>query len=275
MSMLPTIANALAEFVYDKDIKFTSFTTPDEAPCFGCLTTIHRDARLLCVVEDSVKDICLCCQSSKKNAALYVISISLFACHLADFMKDSSRNPWRCPVLLESRLSAAGPRRRPRGSRAVVDQISDPYKLSSSDRDVFWTIQTQDAAATRELLSLQLLQSRSFSAHTPQAGVNFSPEEMRARVAAATPLYARDDSKAVRLRKALRRLPNAEKTPYGSDKGEIEDLPEELEDTLVAQMNKARDSGCIAPVCPPTFAGMEPVSQGPYPVFGIPNSRCR
>lgn len=98
---------------------------------------------------------------------------------------------------------------------------------------------------------------------------------MRARVAAATPLYARDDSKAVRLRKALRRLPNAEKTPYGSDDGQIEDLPEELEDTLVAEMNEARDSGRTAPVCPPTFAGIEPVSQGLYPVFGMPNSRCR
>lgn len=98
---------------------------------------------------------------------------------------------------------------------------------------------------------------------------------MRARVTATTPLYARDDSKAIRLRKALRRLPDANKTPYGTDDGEIEDLPEELEDTLVAEMNKARDSGCTAPVCPPTFAGIEPVSQGLYPVIGMPNSRCR
>ncbi|EXL73072.1 hypothetical protein FOPG_11529 [Fusarium oxysporum f. sp. conglutinans race 2 54008] len=51
---------------------------------------------------------------------------------------------------------------------------------------------------------------------------------MQARVAAATPLYARDDSKAVRLRKALHRLPNADKTPYGHDDGDLEDLPLEL-----------------------------------------------
>ncbi|KAG4277622.1 hypothetical protein FPRO04_07399 [Fusarium proliferatum] len=225
MSMLPTIANALAEFVYDKDIKFTSFTAPDGAPCFGCLTTIHRDARLLCKKCGSIP------REILGAAQFYWNHVSRLQALAADPEDLYAKEVWRI-----------------------------------CNYDVAETIQTQEAAATRELLSLQLLQS---------AGVNFSPEEMRARVAAATPLYARDDSKAVRLRKALRRLPNAEKTPYGSDKGEIEDLPEELEDTLIAQMNKARDSGCTAPVCPPTFAGIEPVSQGLYPVFGMPNSRCR
>ncbi|KAI3581656.1 hypothetical protein IWW34DRAFT_847842 [Fusarium oxysporum f. sp. albedinis] len=170
MSMLPTIATALAEFVYDKDISFTLFTEPDEIPCFGCLTTIHRDARLF------------------------------------------------------------------------------------DDPDVALTIQTQDSAANRELLSLQLLRS---------AGANFSLEEMQARVAAATPLYARDDCKAVRLRKALRRLPNADKTPCGPDDGDLEDLPLEIDDTLIDQMNEARDSGSTAPVCPPAFVGMVPVNRGP------------
>ncbi|RKK94916.1 hypothetical protein BFJ71_g8782 [Fusarium oxysporum] len=170
MSMLPTIATALAEFVYDQDISFTLFTEPDEIPCFGCLTTIHRDARLLCVTEDSAKHIYLCYQDSRKKC----------------------------------------------GS-------------------------TQDSAANRELLSLQLLRS---------AGANFSLEETQARVAAATPLYARDDSKAVRLRKALRRLPNADKTPCGPDDGDLEDLPLEIDDTLIDQMNEARDSGSTAPVCP-------------------------
>jgi hypothetical protein len=51
MLMLPTIAATLADFAYDTDIKFTSFTTPEKAPCFLCLTTIHRDARLLCVAR--------------------------------------------------------------------------------------------------------------------------------------------------------------------------------------------------------------------------------
>ncbi|KAH7143257.1 hypothetical protein DER46DRAFT_673445 [Fusarium sp. MPI-SDFR-AT-0072] len=67
MLMLPTIATALAEFVYDKDIGFTPFTEPDEIPCFGCLMAIHRDARLFCVAKDSVKHTCLCCQNSKKK----------------------------------------------------------------------------------------------------------------------------------------------------------------------------------------------------------------
>ncbi|KAK2477032.1 hypothetical protein H9L39_12256 [Fusarium oxysporum f. sp. albedinis] len=208
MSMLPTIATALAEFVYDKDISFTLFTEPDEIPCFGCLTTIHRDARLLCVTEDSAKHICLCCQNSRKKC----------------------------------------------GSRAVAEQISGPLKLPSDDPDVALTIQTQDSAANRELLSLQLLRS---------AGANFSLEEMQARVAAATPLYARDDCKAVRLRKALRRLPNADKTPCGPDDGDLEDLPLEIDDTLIDQMNEARDSGSTAPVCPPAFVGMVPVNRGP------------
>ncbi|PCD31328.1 hypothetical protein AU210_010983 [Fusarium oxysporum f. sp. radicis-cucumerinum] len=195
MSMLPTIATALAEFVYDQDISFTLFTEPDEIPCFGCLTTIHRDARLLCVTEDSAKHIYLCYQDSRKKC----------------------------------------------GSRAVAEQISGPLKLPSDDPDVALTIQTQDSAANRELLSLQLLRS---------AGANFSLEETQARVAAATPLYARDDSKAVRLRKALRRLPNADKTPCGPDDGDLEDLPLEIDDTLIDQMNEARDSGSTAPVCP-------------------------
>ncbi|KAI1051883.1 hypothetical protein LB506_003719 [Fusarium annulatum] len=229
MSMLPTLANALAEFVYDKDIKFTSFTVPDGAPCFGCLTTIHRDARLLCVVEDSVKEICLCCQNSKKKcgsipreilgaAQFYWNHVSRLQALAADPDDLHGKEVWRIWSVLEE----------------FADQISDPFKLSSSNYDVAETIQTQEGAATRELLSLQLLQSRSFSAHTPQPGANFSPEEMRARVAAATPLYARDDSMAVRLRKVLRRLPNADKTPYGSGDGELEDLPHELENALIA-----------------------------------------
>ncbi|EMT73413.1 hypothetical protein NOF04DRAFT_3565 [Fusarium oxysporum II5] len=208
MLMLPTIAPALAEFVYDKDISFTPFTEPDEIPYFGCLMAIHRNARLLCVAKDSAKHICLCCQNSRKKC----------------------------------------------GSRAVAEQIPDPLKLSSDDPDVALTIQTQDSAANRELLSLQLLQS---------AGANFSLKEMQARVAAATPLYARDDSKAVRMRKALHRLPNADKTPYGPDDGDLEDLPLELNDTLIDQMNEARHSGCSAPVCPPVFVGMVPVKRGP------------
>ncbi|KAJ4047478.1 hypothetical protein NW761_007466 [Fusarium oxysporum] len=208
MLMLPTIAPALADFVYDKDISFTPFTEPDEIPCFRCLMAIHRNARLLCVAKDSAKHICLCCQNPRKKCV----------------------------------------------SRAVVEQIPDPLKLSSDDPDVALTIQTQDSAANRELLSLQLLHS---------AGANFSLKEMQARVAAATPLYARDDSKAVRLRKALHRLPNADKTPYGPDDGDLEDLPLELNDTLIDQMNEARDSGCTAPVCPPVFVGMVPVKRGP------------
>ncbi|RKK83928.1 hypothetical protein BFJ69_g2231 [Fusarium oxysporum] len=208
MLMLPTIAPALADFVYDKDISLTPFTEPDEIPCFRCLMAIHRNARLLCVAKDSAKHICLCCQNLRKKCV----------------------------------------------SRAVAEQISGPLKLSSDDPDVALTIQTQDSAANRELLSLQLLHS---------AGANFSPKEMQARVAAATPLYARDDSKAVRLRKALHRLPNADKTPYGPDDGDLEDLPLELNDTLIDQMNEARDSGCTAPVCPPVFVGMVPVKRGP------------
>ncbi|CZR41637.1 uncharacterized protein FPRO_11226 [Fusarium proliferatum ET1] len=201
MSMLPTIANALAEFVYDKDIRFTSFTAPDGAPCFGCLTTIHRDARLLCVIEDSVKEICLCCQNSKKKCG----SIPREILGAAQFY-------W-------NHIS------RPQALAANPDDLHGKEVWRICNFDVAETIQTQEAAATRELLSLQLLKS---------AGVNFSPEEMRARVAAATPLYARDDSMAVRLRKALRRLPNADKTPYGSDDGELEDLPHELENSLIA-----------------------------------------
>ncbi|EWY86016.1 hypothetical protein FOYG_10679 [Fusarium oxysporum NRRL 32931] len=73
---------------------------------------------------------------------------------------------------------------------------------------------------------------------------------MQARVAAATPLYARDDSKAVRLRKALRRLPNADRAPCGPDDGDLEDLPLEIDDPLIDQMNEARDSGSTALVCP-------------------------
>ncbi|KAM0074854.1 hypothetical protein ACKRZS_013093 [Fusarium odoratissimum] len=207
MLMLPTIAPALAEFVYDKDISFTPFTEPDEIPYFGCLMAIHRNARLLCVAKDSAKHICLCCQNSRKKC----------------------------------------------GSRAVAEQIPDPLKLSNDDPDVALTIQTQDSAANRELLSLQLL----------QLVPNFPLKEMQARVAAATPLYARDDSKAVRMRKALHRLPNADKTPYGPDDGDLEDLPLELNDTLIDQMNEARDSGCTAPVCPPVFVGMVPVKRGP------------
>ncbi|QGI98349.1 hypothetical protein CEK26_011418 [Fusarium fujikuroi] len=147
--------------------------------------------------------------------------------------------------------------------RAVAEQISDAFKQSSNDRDVALNIQTQVMAANNELLSLQLLQTHLLAADTTEPGVSFSLEEMQTRVAAARPLFARDDSKAVRLRKALRRLPNADKTPHGSHDGELEDLPQELKDTLIAQMNEARGSGCTAPDCPPISAGLGPVSRGP------------
>ncbi|KAF4333088.1 hypothetical protein FBEOM_13107 [Fusarium beomiforme] len=240
MSMLLTIANALAEFVYDKDIKFTSFTAADEIPCFLCLTTIHRDSRLLCVAKDS-KPICLCCQNSSKKCG----SIPRDILGAAQFYWNHVR---RLQTL------AANPNGLDTKQRAVAEQISDPFKQSSNDRDVALTINTQALERNSELLSLQLLQS---------AGVSFSPEEMQAHIAAARPLFARDDSKAVRLRKALRRLPDADKTPHGSDDGELEELPQELKDTLIAQMNEARGSGCTAPDCPPIFAGLGPVSRGP------------
>jgi hypothetical protein len=82
---------------------------------------------------------------------------------------------------------------------------------------------------------------------------------MQARIAGATPLYARHDSKAVRLRKG--RLPNAATTPFGCDNGDLEDLPLELDDTLIERMNAAR--GCTTPICPSPFAGMGPVKRGP------------
>ncbi|PNP84331.1 hypothetical protein FNYG_02356 [Fusarium nygamai] len=94
-----------------------------------------------------------------------------------------------------------------------------------------------------------------------------------ARVAATIPLYARDDAKAVRLRKALRRLPDADKTPHGTDDGELEDLPHELKDTLIAQINEARNSGCTAPNCPLTFAGIPPVSRGPSQTVPLKRKR--
>ncbi|KAJ9416922.1 hypothetical protein FOXG_12932 [Fusarium oxysporum f. sp. lycopersici 4287] len=241
MLMLPTIAPALADFVYDKDISFTPFTEPDEIPCFRCLMAIHRNARLLCVAKDSAKHICLCCQNSRKKC----VSIPREILGAAQFY-------WNHVSRLQT--LAATPESPDTRQRAVAEQISGPLKLSRDDPDVALTIQTQDSAANRELLSLQLLQF---------AGANFSPKEMQARVAAATPLYARDDSKAVRLRKALHRLPNADKTPYGPDDGDLEDLPLELHDTLIDQMNEARDSGCTAPVCPPVFVGMVPVKRGP------------
>ncbi|WKT49315.1 hypothetical protein QSH57_014245 [Fusarium oxysporum f. sp. vasinfectum] len=248
MLMLPTIAPAMADFVYDKDISFTPFTEPDEIPCFRCLMAIHRNARLLCVAKDSAKHICLCCQNPRKKCVSEIpreiLGAAQFYWNHVSRLQTLAATPESPDTRQSWRLS----------SRAVVEQIPDPLKLSSDDPDVALTIQTQDSAANRELLSLQLLQS---------AGANFSLKEMQARVAAATPLYARDDSKAVRLRKALHRLPNADKTPYGHDDGDLEDLPLELNDTLIEQMNEARDSGCTAPVCPPVFVGMVPVKRGP------------
>ncbi|KAF5593519.1 hypothetical protein FPCIR_5218 [Fusarium pseudocircinatum] len=235
MSMLLTIANALAEFVYDKDIKFTSLTAPDEAPCFLCLTTIHRDSRLLCVAKDPTKPICLCCQNSSKKCG----SIPREILGAAQFY-------WNHVCRLQT--LAANP------DALDTKELWRVWSLSSNDPNVGLTIQLQEAAATREGIFLQVIQS---------AGANFSLEEMQARVAAATPLYARDDSKAIRLRKALRRLPDADKTPHGADDGEREDLPHELKDALIAQMNEARGSGCTAPNCPPIFAGTGPVSRGP------------
>ncbi|TVY63779.1 hypothetical protein Focb16_v015214 [Fusarium oxysporum f. sp. cubense] len=232
MLMLPTIAPALADFVYDKDISFTPFTEPDEIPCFRCLMAIHRNARLLCVAKDSAKHICLCCQNPRKKCVSEIPREILGA---AQFY-------WNHVSRLQT--LAATPE---------SPDTRQSWRLSD-DPDVALTIQTQDSAANRELLSLQLLQS---------AGANFSLKEMQARVAAATPLYARDDSKAVRLRKALHRLPNADETPYGHDDGDLEDLPLELNDTLIDQMNEARDRGCTAPVCPPVFVGMVPVKRGP------------
>ncbi|KAF5597633.1 uncharacterized protein FSUBG_8465 [Fusarium subglutinans] len=205
MSMLPTIANALAEFVYDKNIKFTSFTAPDEVPCFLCLTTIHRDSRLLCVAKDSAKPTCLCCQNSNKKCG----SIPREILGAAQFYWNHVRR--------------------------LQTLAANPDVLDSTD---VWRV-------------------------CLQSGITFSPEEMQAKVAASIPLYARDASKAVRLRNALRCLPDADKTPYGSDDGELEDLPQELKDTLIAQMNEARASGCTAPVCPPNVAGMAPLSRGP------------
>lgn len=96
---------------------------------------------------------------------------------------------------------------------------------------------------------------------------------MQARVVAAIPLFARDESKAARLRKALRRLPNADKTPRGPDGGELEDLPQELKDTLIAQMNEARGRGCTVPNCPPIFAGLGPVSRGPSQALPLKHQR--
>ncbi|EXM13043.1 hypothetical protein FOTG_18488 [Fusarium oxysporum f. sp. vasinfectum 25433] len=231
MLMLPTIAPALADFVYDQDISFTPFIEPDEIPFFRCLMAIHRNARLLCVAKDSAKHICLCCQNLRKKC----VSIPREILGAAQFYWNHV-----------SRLQTLAATPESPDTRQV-------WRLSD-DPDVALTIQTQDSAANRDLLSLQLLHS---------AGANFSPKEMQARVAAATPLYARDGSKAVRLRKALHRLPNADKTPYGPDDGDLEDLPLELDDTLIDQMNEARDSGCTAPVCPPVFVGMVPVKRGP------------
>jgi hypothetical protein len=101
MSMLPTIATALAEFVYDQDISFTLFTEPDEIPCFGCLTTIHRDARLL-RVTDSAKHICLCCQNSRKKCgSVSYRHLFIYFDFILAFIGDPSRNPRRRSVLLE------------------------------------------------------------------------------------------------------------------------------------------------------------------------------
>ncbi|KAL5613992.1 hypothetical protein FOVSG1_003055 [Fusarium oxysporum f. sp. vasinfectum] len=214
MLMLPTIAPALAEFVYDKDISFTPFTEPDEIPYFRCLMAIHRNARLLCVAKDSAKHICLCCQNPRKKC----VSIPREILGAAQFY-------WNHVSRLQT--LAATPESPDTRQRAVAEQISGPLKLSSDDPDVALTIQAQDSAANRELLSLQLLQS------------------------------------AVRLRKALHRLPNADKTPYGPNDRDLEDLPLELNDTLIDQMNEARGSRCTAPVCPPVFVGMVPVKRGP------------
>ncbi|KAF5546412.1 hypothetical protein FNAPI_8848 [Fusarium napiforme] len=242
MSMLPTIANALAEFVYDKDIKFTSFNAADEVPCFLCLTTIHRDSRLLCVAKDSAKPTCLCCQNSNKKCG----SIPRDILGAAQFY-------WNHVCRLQT--LAANP--------DALD-TKELWRVCN-DNNVGLTIQLQEAAASRELLALQILQT---------GGLISSPEELQARVAAATPLYARDDSKAIRLRKALRRLPNADKTPHGADDGELEDLPHKLKDSLIAQMNEARVNGCTAPNCPPIFAGTGPVSRGPSQAAPSRKRKC-
>lgn len=100
--MLPAIATVLAELFYDQDISFTLFTEPDEIPYFGCLTTIHRDARLLCVTEDSAKHICLCYQNSrKKRGSVSYHHLFIYFDFILAFIGDPSRNPRRRSVLLE------------------------------------------------------------------------------------------------------------------------------------------------------------------------------
>ncbi|KAF5670344.1 hypothetical protein FCIRC_8982 [Fusarium circinatum] len=187
MSMLPTIAHALAEFVYDKDINFTSFTAPDEVPCFLCLMTIHRDSRLLCVAKDSAKPTCLCCLNSNK----------------------------KCGSIPREILGAA---------------------------QFYWN-------------HVRRLQTLAAKPDPPD--VLDSTEVWRVCCGRDTVVRLRC------LRNALPCLPDADKTPYESDDGDVEDLPRELKDTLTTQMNGARARGCTVPVCCPNVAGMAPLSRGP------------
>lgn len=100
--------------------------------------------------------------------------------------------------------------------------------------------------------------------------------EMTSRIAAAAPVYIRDDTPAQLLLEAIDRLDGAENNPRtdveveGSDRDIVGGLGE-----LYDVADQAVDDGNPGPTCPVSFVGQGPRLRGPADPSSTPGGRKR
>ncbi|KAL6365733.1 hypothetical protein LRP88_01734 [Fusarium phalaenopsidis] len=251
MSLLATYSAVLSKFEYDASVNFWKM---DLVPC----------------ITDQSPNCCILCAHDKKKCGSIPRELWGAAQHswndvhnlcdnvIADPSSYSRCQIWRANRAVKDVAYAW---------RKVADRLRDPMMQKSKDTVQLARVQAQELASNRELLSLLCLQG---------AGAQMTLPEMTSRIAAAAPVYIRDDTPAQLLLEAIDRLDGAENTPRvdveveGSDRDIMGSLDElyDVADQAVADCNPG-------PICPISFVGQRPRLRGPADPSSTPGGRKR
>ncbi|KAI1069174.1 hypothetical protein LB507_008700 [Fusarium sp. FIESC RH6] len=240
MSIRLTVASALEDFPFNPAVGFLG-QNAGEQPCYHCITSLQRDVRICCVVEEGLTTRCIMCgDGNQKCCAVRPPSVlsstmpqellgaaqKLWNSYTAHVVLDewSGLQRWRIVNCFEECTSAF---------RKTYEVIVNPHRNTAMD-----IIGAQH---------LEWLSKNMLVMMRQLAGEDLTVAEATARWVANVPPYTANCPEVHTLRECLQRVDTCPETAVPGEKSNRRAFGKKLKPELVALLSDASANDAPAP----------------------------
>ncbi|KAJ4009603.1 hypothetical protein NW752_009192 [Fusarium irregulare] len=230
MSIRLTVASALEDFPFNPAVGFLGQNAGEE-PCYHCITSLQRDVRICCVVEEGLATRCIMCGDGNQKCCAIPLELlgaaqKLWNSYTAHVLLDdwSGLQRWRIVNCLEECTSAF---------RKTYEVILNPYRNTAMD--------VTGAQQLESLSKNMLVMMRQL------AGEDLTIAEVNARWVANAPPCNANCPEVHTLRECLQRIDTCPDTAVIGEKSNLRTFGKKLKPELVALLSDASANDAPAP----------------------------